>query len=333
MQGRQRPNFNYRMIRHFFIFLFVFLSGFCFSQNTNIDSLKQLLADILDEKPKNTFTKVIVIGNKGCNLQSATGMTHDGQFKEVQIPFPKETSIDYIHCENYLIDSSSADFNVLKVYSKEIDIGITNNCKIDNVSLKLDEDSIFTITNIGRNYTTFEELEEIEGFGATSPYTSAYISLWLHPSFEFISIKENVNNSDFIYKEKNEIVLKATNINSLAFEIKYRRKKSGVKLTNKDIHVKGETKLKVYDNGLEDGDVINVFVDEKLILNNYKATKKQKSISIKTKAINHVRIENVNEGKIPPNTVVVEVINQDKIIKIDVKTAKLEAYQLNLIQD
>lgn len=304
--------------------------GNSFSQT---DSLLQLLTGILNEKPKHDFIKTIVIGNKGCNLQSATNISHDGQIKELKIPFPKETVLDKIECENYIIDSSNTDFNILNVYSKEISFGISNNCKIDNVSLKLDADSIFTITNIGRTYKTFEELEEIKGFGSTLPYTNAYISIWLHPSYEFISIKENIEKSDFNYTNSNQIVLKAKDITSLAFEIKYRRKNSNIKLTSQDIHVKGETKLRIYDNGLEDGDIINLFVDNKLILNNYSAKKKSKTISIKTKTINQIKIENVYEGKIPPNTVIVEIIDQEKTQKLNVKTAKLEACQINLIQN
>lgn len=310
-----------------------FVSFFCFAQKTYSDSLHELLNDILNEKPKYTFTKIIVIGNKGCNLQSSTGISHDGQVKEIKIPYPKGTILQNIECENYSIDSSNKEFNVLKMLSKEMSFGITNNCKIDGVSLKLDEDSIYTITNIGRSYNTFEELEEIKGFGSTAPYTSAYISLWLHSSFEFISIKENIENAEFKYKDKNQIAIQASDIKSLAFEIKYRRKKEGIKITSQEIHVKGEVKLKVYDNGLEDRDIVNVFVNEKLILNNYIATKKPKTISIKTKTVNQVRIENVSEGKLPPNTVVVEITDQEKTHKIIVKTAKKEAYQLNLIQD
>jgi hypothetical protein len=303
------------------------------SQNTLADSLHKLLSSILDEKLNHDFIKTIVIGNKGCNLQSATSISHDGQFKEIKIPYPKGTILERLKCENCIIDSSNVSFNVLKIFSKEMSFGITNDCKIDNVSLKLNTDSIYTITNIGRNYKTFDELEEIKGFGSTEFYTTAYISLWLHPSYEFISIKENVENADFNYTNKNEIVIKAINIKDLAFEIKYRRKKTDIKVTTQDIHVKGDFKLKIYDDKLEDGDVVNIYIDDKLILENYEAKKRPKTILIKTKSFNQIRIENVNEGKIPPNTVTVEIIDQEKANKLNVKTGKLESYQINVIQD
>jgi hypothetical protein len=39
------------------------------------------------------------------------------------------------------------------------------------------------------------------------------------------------------------------------------------------------------------------------------------------------------KGKIPPNTVTVEIVDQERANILNVKTGKLESYQINIIQD
>lgn len=323
------------MIRFFLLIsLFASLnSTILLSQTTQIDSLLTLFKEHLAEPKNYNFIKVLVIGHKGCNIQSVTSLMQEGQFKEIQIPIPKGVALEKLECEKCEIDSLNSHYNVLKIYCNEVSFGITNNCVADSSLIKLSADSIYTISNIDRKYKSFEELEEIQGFGSTSMFTDVFFSIWLHPSFEFISIKENVDIADFEYKSKNKIQFNASNLKQFAFEVKYRRKNLKIKTLTKDIRVIGNVQLKIYDTQLEDGDIVNVFVDGKLILDNYVATNAPMMIPIKKNTVTNIRVENVNEGKIPPNTVIVEIIDQKKSRKINVETSKFQSFQINLIRE
>ncbi|TXG39440.1 hypothetical protein [Seonamhaeicola maritimus] len=75
-------------------------------------------------------------------------------------------------------------------------------------------------------------------------------------------------------------------------------------------------KLIVYDGGKEDGDRISIMSNGKTIRKSYKATNKRNIIllnldSIKTSIV----IKAENEGQISPNTVVVELVDQENNIR------------------
>lgn len=318
---------------HLTLSISLIVSSKSFAQTSTADSLLTLLKGILNEPKNYNFIKTIVIGHKGCNIQSATNISHEGQFSVIQVPIPNGVTLEKLECKKCEIDSLNNHYKVLNIYSTEASFGITNNCIIDSFSIKLSADSIYTISNTEEKYKSFEELEEIKGFGSTTAFTDIFLSVWLHPSYEFISIKENVDNANFEYKVKNGIELKASDLEQFAFEVKYRRKNSNIKILTKDIHVSGDVQLKIYDTQQEDGDVINVFVNEKLMLDNYVATNTPKILPIKTNANTIIRVENVNEGKIPPNTVVIEIIDQKTSTAINVKTTKSQSYQINLMRD
>lgn len=69
------------------------------------------------------------------------------------------------------------------------------------------------------------------------------------------------------------------------------------------------------------------------MLNNYVATNTPKILPLKTNANTIIRVENVNEGKIPPNTEVVEIIDQKTSEAINIKTTKSQSYQINLTRE
>ncbi|MFI2741370.1 hypothetical protein ACG2LH_01410 [Zhouia sp. PK063] len=77
-----------------------------------------------------------------------------------------------------------------------------------------------------------------------------------------------------------------------------------------------KAKIIIYDAGKEDGDLINLSVDGKLILENFTVLKKHKvlEISLKNKKTT-VTIEALNVGTSAPNTVKVEVIDNKNFIK------------------
>jgi hypothetical protein len=77
------------------------------------------------------------------------------------------------------------------------------------------------------------------------------------------------------------------------------KSKQNLQMFTKDDKVTFE----VHDAGVEDGDMINIYVDGKLFLENYVVMNKPKSFEIPIKNDSVIiEIEAVNEGEAPPNT-------------------------------
>jgi hypothetical protein len=75
--------------------------------------------------------------------------------------------------------------------------------------------------------------------------------------------------------------------------------------------------LEIWDNKAEDGDIINLYQNEKLVFSDYPVTKTKKSITLELNGNSTVfKIEAVNEGSISPNT-------SNVIIKDDIRTFEL----------
>lgn len=75
-------------------------------------------------------------------------------------------------------------------------------------------------------------------------------------------------------------------------------------------------KITVYDAGKEDGDRINLFIDGKLVLDNYTVTKDKKKIKLPLiKKQTLLKIEALNVGTSAPNTVKVEIEDQNNFVR------------------
>ena len=76
--------------------------------------------------------------------------------------------------------------------------------------------------------------------------------------------------------------------------------------------------FEVHDAGVEDGDMINIYIDGKLFLENYIVKNKPKSFEIElNKESVLIEIEAINEGEAPPNTsdiVIKDSVNELKTI-------------------
>ena len=71
--------------------------------------------------------------------------------------------------------------------------------------------------------------------------------------------------------------------------------------------------LEIYDQGKVDGDIIRIYHNDKIILDNYKIVKSRKKIEIELKeGKNTFTIFAMNEGEIAPNTPVLELIDGEQ---------------------
>ncbi len=91
---------------------------------------------------------------------------------------------------------------------------------------------------------------------------------------------------------------------------------------------KNELTFEIWDDQVEDGDVINLFQNENLILKQYKVMNKSKELKVQLNSKKTVfKIEAVNEGEIKLNTTTIQ-INDDgkKINLISILKANEKAY-------
>ena len=71
--------------------------------------------------------------------------------------------------------------------------------------------------------------------------------------------------------------------------------------------------ITVWDHGAEDGDIISIYLNGKVLKSNLKLTKKKQSFQVKLSGgQNRFEVEAVNEGSTPPNTATVEISNVTK---------------------
>lgn len=91
--------------------------------------------------------------------------------------------------------------------------------------------------------------------------------------------------------------------------------------------------ISIYDGGKEDGDKITIYANKKVVLNNYEANKEKRIISLnlfddKTSIV----IKAENEGKIAPNTVIVEIEDGKNNIKALSNLKQGETTQIDFLK-
>lgn len=117
--------------------------------------------------------------------------------------------------------------------------------------------------------------------------------------------------------EGNQISFKG-NVNRLTVEVDFARKNPVIAsaerktIVEKQIDFKGELALSVWDDVQEDGDIISLWLGEICLAKNLKVSKEKVNYRITKEMFGtnntlHIRIDNVDEGTVPPNTVLVEL--------------------------
>jgi hypothetical protein len=96
---------------------------------------------------------------------------------------------------------------------------------------------------------------------------------------------------------------------------------------------KKEIQINVFDSRMDDGDMVNLYHNELLILKNHPATSKKHTISRNLfDGINVFKIEAVNEGKVSPNTVFIEIVG-DQIINLQSTLKTKETSTISVINE
>ena len=126
------------------------------------------------------------------------------------------------------------------------------------------------------------------------------------------------------------------NIQKVKTKIDSLYKTSAITLTKnsyKSLNINNnKIKVKIWDAGVEDEDMISIFLNKKLILENYKIKKKKKNISFKLlKGENKIVIKARNEGVYPPNTAMFELTDGENKYLFKYSLLNEEKIVLNLI--
>ncbi len=94
-----------------------------------------------------------------------------------------------------------------------------------------------------------------------------------------------------------------------------------------------ELKLSIFDAGKVDGDKINVFVNDTILLRNYTVSKKPKHLTIRLNSkLTTIKIRALNVGSISPNTAKVEIIDQKNNISTLTSLKKGEKTSITVIR-
>lgn len=106
-------------------------------------------------------------------------------------------------------------------------------------------------------------------------------------------------------------------------------------IKNQNLNVFWKSKsagVELWDSGKEDGDMVNVYHNDKLILKNYIVTNKKKKIMVKLEEKNVFKITAVNEGEISPNTVMVLLTDEDRVFELMSSLKTSESATITIIK-
>lgn len=108
-----------------------------------------------------------------------------------------------------------------------------------------------------------------------------------------------------------------------------------VVIDKKEVKLFTETvKIKVWDNHEEDGDLINLYLNGKLLFSNLEVTKKGEVFEVQlTSGVNIIEVEALNEGKVSPNTSALRIFTSTEEHDIILSARKGQKDALKIILD
>ncbi len=143
-----------------------------------------------------------------------------------------------------------------------------------------------------------------------------------HPTFTKLTKKYRDNENQSLIVEDSS---KQTNANKSQIIL---IDKKEIKLFTKSV------KIKVWDRFEEDADIINLYLNGKIIFPNLKVTKKGELLEIELiPGINIIEVEALNEGNVSPNTSSVSIFTDIQQYDISLSAKKGERDSLKIILD
>jgi hypothetical protein len=149
--------------------------------------------------------------------------------------------------------------------------------------------------------------------------------------------------SDNLYKKLNKLNDRIQKTNRISTEVKAKANpvalldslKVNKLIKEQTLTIFAESKkvdLEIWDNGKEDGDIINVFQNDELILRNYTVSTKKKVITVNLAKKNVFKIVAVNEGTIAPNTAMIRLIDGERTFEVLSDLKKNESASITILK-
>jgi hypothetical protein len=103
---------------------------------------------------------------------------------------------------------------------------------------------------------------------------------------------------------------------------------------NLTLYVKSDqVDIEIWDDLIEDGDVIDLYQNDVLILNHYEILNKKKKITIKIDKPETVfKVQAISEGYKPPNTAQVQIIDGERVFELKTNLKKDENATLTIVK-
>jgi len=166
---------------------------------------------------------------------------------------------------------------------------------------------------------------DLKNYGTDLKYdliTKTYSEGICHPTFAKLTKKyRETNNQSLIVKDSI-----SPSIKSIDKIIPIDKKE--IKLFTKTV------KIKIWDKSQEDGDIINLYLNGKIIFPNLKVTKKGELLEVElSSGINIVEVEAINEGNVSPNTSAISIFTNNQQYDIILNAKKGERDSLKIILD
>lgn len=94
-----------------------------------------------------------------------------------------------------------------------------------------------------------------------------------------------------------------------------------------------KAKFSIWDSGKEDDDIVTIYHNEKVILNKYKITNSKKVFEVEiNEGLNTFKIIAQNEGEIAPNTVNIEIKDNERVFELMSNLKAGESSKITIIK-
>lgn len=153
-------------------------------------------------------------------------------------------------------------------------------------------------------------------------YNKTYSYGQCHPTFSKLTKK---------YRDTDNQILAAESIATSESE----DKKEIIQIGKKEIKLSTKkVKIKVWDKYDEDGDLINLYLNGKILFPDLEVTKKGEILDIELQSgENSIEVEALNEGKVSPNTSAIRIFVDDQQYDIILSARKGQRDALKIILD
>ena len=141
-------------------------------------------------------------------------------------------------------------------------------------------------------------------------------------------MNKKVQNSKFVDKESKEKIKSVSILDSLKVNSLKKNQNLNIFVDSKEIS------LEIWDEKIEDGDKIDLFVNGKRLLDNYEVLKKKKIFSVKLdNETNVFRIEATSEGDKDLNTAMIHLIDNGRVFEMTTNLKKGEKTSITILKN